>query len=203
MKIVNNALIIALIGAPSISAKLNSANRDLQIFGNNETALLGGLADTVGGVVDNFVNSTSEAISGFIENATVPDVSGLLNGTLDGFMPEGGFGLEIPGDNETVGSTVAPETLPAETGSTVGVETLPTETGSTVGVETLPAETGSTVTPASTVAATTTDEDVEDEEEVELENVEDALEGEGSAASGKLISILASIVSVGMIIHAL
>jgi hypothetical protein len=133
MKFANNAFVIAIIGVSSASAKLNSANRELQIFGtsDNETSFLGGLADTVGGAVDNLVNTTSEAISGFTDNFTMPD----LNGTIDGFMPEGGVGLEIPGDN----ATAAPETLPA--GSTVAPETLPAETGSTIGAETLPAET--------------------------------------------------------------
>ncbi len=144
-------------------------------------------ADTVSGAVDNLVNTTSEAISGFIESTTVPDVSAFLSGT------------EIPSDNETALSTVTPETLPAETGSTVGVETLPGETGSIVGVETSPAETGSTVSPGSTAVATTTDEDVEDEEEANLENGADAVEGEDSAASGQLTSTVASIVSVGII----
>lgn len=192
MKFVRSALLLALIGSSTVSAKLNSPNADrgLQISGifggDNETSsFLDGVANTASSALDSLVNKTTEAIGGLVENVTMPDfvadvVNGTsmpdLNGTLDGFMPEGGLGPVISGGNETGTPEVSPETLPAEIGSTVAPETLPVETGSTVAA----------------------DEDTDEEEQEETDA--DALEGGGNAANGQLLSAVASIVAVGLVL---
>ena len=234
MKFISNAIILALAG--SASAKLNSPrDRNLQlggIFGgsDNETSILGGLADTVSGAVDTvsgavdgIVNTTSGAIGDFVgENTTLPElpsiegianatqdfVSGVVNttsnmipdfnGTLDGFIPEGGLGPVIPGESN---ETATPETLPESTGSTVAPETLPAGT-------TVAAETGSTVSAAGTSAPTDTEDDEGEEEhhdedghdhDEDMDDPDD--EDDGSAASSMLISTFASVVSVTLLLN--
>lgn len=209
MKFVNNALLLILVGSSTVSAKLNSPNRDLQIAGiiggdNETTSLLGGLAETVGGAVETIsgfvgenatlsevsiegaVNSTTDFIAGVVNTTTgvLPD----LNGTLDGFMPELGIGPVIPGESN---ETVTPETLPA---------------GSTVAPETLPAETGSTVSAGATDAAVEDEGmDDHDEEDGHDHTDTDALEGDdaGDSATGVQVGFtVASIVSVGLLLNA-
>jgi hypothetical protein len=233
MKFVNNALVITLCGSASVSAKLAlpAATRYLQIFGgsDNETSILSGLADTVGGAVDSLMNTTAEAISGVsldgIANTTQDFISDSLNGTLDGFLPEGGLGPVIPDGNETLtdtGSTVdsAITTGPTENGSPateVLQTTGPTEAGE-VGLaatatavattqssnitEVVDTETGSTASGTET-GSTSIGEEHDEEEgiDTEIDLVEN--EDNGSAGHMQLISACTSVVSIGLVLNAL
>lgn len=185
--------------------------------------------DTVSETVGGIVNTTSEAISGAVENVTLPDMSmdGVVNATQDfvsgvvnttsnmipdwndtlGIIAESGLGPVIPSESN---ETATPETLPELSGSTVAPETLPA--GTTVAPETLPAETGSTVSTGGTSAAET-DEGEEDhdghdhgeetEEEDELLDEPDSDDVNGSVAHSFLIPTVMSVASMTFVLNVL
>ena len=124
MKFISNTTILALAGSASardlqLGGIFGGSDNETSISGGLADTVSGAV-DTVSGAVGGIVDTTSGAIGDFVgENTTLPDVSiewianatqdfvsGVVNttsnmipdfnGTLDGFIPEGGLGPVIP-----------------------------------------------------------------------------------------------------------